>query len=308
MKAKTENMGVEAVTKRNKRREKLILNGWCWLFMSMSLIFYILFQGYPIICSIQYSFLDWSGLTSHAAFIGLQNYSDIITNSEFLASLTNTFAYTFWSLLIGFLIPVVVAVMLNEMIHLKAVFRFLFYFPAMIPGMATALLWYFIFDPGKGGILNILLGALGLEPSQWLQNPKLSIPLIVITMTWRGFGSAMLIYLAALQGINRDLYEAASIDGAGFFRKIWYVQVPCIKSLMGLMLIRQIISVFQVMQEPLAMTSGGPNNASMSLMLSSYYYGFRYFEAGRSMAVGTITFLILAVLTVIYQIASREKD
>ena len=127
-------------------------------------------------------------------------------------------------------------------------------------------------------------------------------------MTWRGFGSAMLIYLAALQGINRDLYEAASIDGAGFFRKIWYVQVPCIKSLMGLMLIRQIISVFQVMQEPLAMTSGGPNNASMSLMLNSYYYGFRYFEAGRSMAVGTITFLILAVLTVIYQIASREKD
>ena len=134
------------------------------------------FVAAACICSIQYSFLDWSGLTSHAAFIGLQNYSDIITNSEFLASLTNTFAYTFWSLLIGFLIPVVVAVMLNEMIHLKAVFRFLFYFPAMIPGMATALLWYFIFDPGKGGILNILLGALGLEPSQWLQNPKLSIP------------------------------------------------------------------------------------------------------------------------------------
>ena len=278
-----------------------------WVLLVPSVIMFIVVLWQPLVSGVVLSFFETKGYDA-VAFIGLQNYSDIITNSEFLASLTNTFAYTFWSLLIGFLIPVVVAVMLNEMIHLKAVFRFLFYFPAMIPGMATALLWYFIFDPGKGGILNILLGALGLEPSQWLQNPKLSIPLIVITMTWRGFGSAMLIYLAALQGINRDLYEAASIDGAGFFRKIWYVQVPCIKSLMGLMLIRQIISVFQVMQEPLAMTSGGPNNASMSLMLSSYYSGFRYFEEGSSMAVGTITFLILAVLTVIYQIASREKD
>lgn len=269
------------------------------------MFFVVLWQ--PLVSGVVLSFFETKGYDA-VNFIGLQNYKDIITNSEFMASLLNTFAYTFWSLAIGFLLPVIVAIMLNEMIHCKAVYRFLFYFPAMIPGMATALLWYFIFDPSEGGILNMLLGTLGMEPSQWLQNPKLSIPLIVITMTWRGFGSAMLIYLAALQGINRDLYEAAGIDGAGFFRKVWYVQVPNIKSLLGLMLIRQIISVFQVMQEPLAMTSGGPNNASMSLMLSSYYYGFRYFEAGRSMAVGTITFLILAVLTVIYQLASRQKD
>lgn len=281
------------------------LGSWVLLVPSVLMFLVVLWQ--PLVSGVVLSFFKTKGYDP-VAFAGLQNYKDILTNSEFMASLLNTFAYTFWSLVIGYLLPVVVAVMLNEMIHLKAVYRFLFYFPGMIPGMATALLWYFIFDPSEGGILNMILGAIGMEPSQWLQNPKLSIPLIVITMTWRGFGSAMLIYLAALQGINRDLYEAASIDGAGFFRKVWYVQVPCIKSLLGLMLIRQIISVFQVMQEPLAMTSGGPNNASMSLMLSNYYYGFRYFEAGRSMAVGTITFLILAVLTVIYQIASRKKD
>lgn len=278
-----------------------------WVLLVPSVLMFLVVLWQPLVSGVVLSFFKTKGYDP-VEFIGLQNYADIITNSEFMASLLNTFAYTFWSLLIGFLLPVVVAVMLNEMIHFKAVYRFLFYFPAMIPGMATALLWYFIFDPGEGGILNMLLGAAGLEPSQWLQNPRLSIPLIVVTMTWRGFGSAMLVYLAALQGINRDLYEAASIDGAGFFRKVWYVQLPFIKSLMGLMLIRQIISVFQVMQEPLAMTSGGPNNASMSLMLSSYYYGFRYFEAGRSMAVGTITFLILAVLTVIYQVVSRKKD
>lgn len=281
------------------------MGSWILLVPSVLMFFVVLWQ--PLVSGVILSFFKTQGYEA-VEFIGLQNYKDILTNSEFLAALKNTFEYTGWSLLIGFLFPVVVAIMLNEMIHLKAVYRFVFYFPAMIPGMATALLWYFIFDPSEGGILNTILGILGLEPSQWLQNPDLTIPLIVLTMTWRGFGSSMLIYLAALQGINRDLYEAASIDGAGFFRKVRYIQFPHIKSLMGLMLIRQIISVFQVMQEPLAMTSGGPNNASISLMLSSYNYGFRYLEAGRSMAVGTITFLILAVLTVIYQVASRKKD
>lgn len=127
-------------------------------------------------------------------------------------------------------------------------------------------------------------------------------------MTWRGFGSTMLIYLASLQGINKDLYEAASIDGAGFVQKIRYIQYPALKSLMGLILVKQIIGVFQIMQEPLAMTGGGPNNASMSLMLSSYNYGFKYFQVGRSMAVGTITFLILTVLTIIYQVMSRKEE
>lgn len=278
-----------------------------WILLVPSVIMFIVVMWQPLISGVVLSFFETKGYDA-VKFIGLQNYKDILTNSEFMAALTNTFAYTGWSLVIGFLFPVLVAIMLNEMVHLKAVYRFVFYFPGMIPGMATALLWYFIFDPSEGGVLNMILSAFGLAPCQWLQDANLTIPLIVLTMTWRGFGSSMLIYLASLQGINQDLYEAASIDGAGFFRKVWCIQFPHLKGLLGLMLIRQIISVFQVMQEPLAMTSGGPNNASMSLMLSSYYYGFRYFEAGRSMAVGTITFLILAVLTIIYQLAFRKKD
>lgn len=281
------------------------IGSWVLLVPSIIMFFVVLWQ--PLVSGVILSFFKTQGYEA-VEFIGLQNYKDILSNSEFMAALANTFEYTGWSLLIGFLFPVLVAIMLNEMIHLKAVYRFLFYFPAMIPGMATALLWYFIFDPSESGILNMILGFFGFDPSQWLQNPDLTIPLIVLTMTWRGFGSSMLIYLASLQGINRDLYEAASIDGAGFFRKIWHIQFPHIKSLLALMMIRQIISVFQVMQEPLAMTSGGPNNASISLMMSSYNYGFQYFEAGRSMAVGTITFLILAALTVIYQLAFRKKD
>lgn len=281
------------------------LGSWILLVPTIILFFIVLWQ--PLVSGLALSFYKTVGYEA-TEFIGLQNYKDIITNSEFRAALLNTFAYTGWSLALGFAVPLLIAIMLNEMIHMKSVYRFIFYFPSMIPGMATALLWYFIFDPSQGGILNILLGKIGMGPSQWLQDARLSIPLIVLTMTWRGFGSAMLIYLASLQGINQDLYEAASIDGAGFFRKVWSIQIPHLKSLIMLMLIRQIIGVFQVMQEPLAMTSGGPNNASISLMLESYYYGFRYFQAGKSMAVGAITFLILAVLTIIYQIMARKKN
>lgn len=275
-----------------------------WVLLVPTLFLFVVILWEPLISGLVLSFYRTVGYDA-TEFVGLQNYLDILSNSEFLSALKNTFAYTGWSLVIGFLTPLIIAIMLNEMVHMKAVYRFLFYFPSMIPGMATALLWYFIFDPSKGGILNILLGFIGLEPSQWLQNPKLTIPLIVLTMTWRGFGGSMLIYLAALQGINQNLYEAASVDGAGFFRKVWNIQIPQLRNLILLMLIRQIIGVFQVMQEPLAMTAGGPNNASISLMLESYYYGFKYFQAGRSMAVGGITFLILAVFTVIYQFVSR---
>lgn len=309
MKKKSETAGQFQVS--TAKKEKLWnairrdFGSWILLVPSIIMFFVVLWQ--PLVSGVVLSFFKTQGYEA-VEFMGLQNFEDILTNSEFMAALKNTFAYTGWSLVIGFLFPVVVAIMLNELVHMKAIYRFVFYFPAMIPGMATALLWYFIFDPSESGILNMILGFLGMEPSQWLQNSELTIPLIVLTMTWRGFGSSMLIYLATLQGINRDLYEAASIDGAGFFRKIWHIQFPHLKSLLALMMIRQIISVFQVMQEPLAMTSGGPNNASISLMLSSYNYGFRYFEAGRSMAVGTITFLILAVLTVIYQLAVRKLD
>ncbi|MFV0401063.1 MAG: carbohydrate ABC transporter permease [Oscillospiraceae bacterium] len=278
-----------------------------WILLVPTLILFIIVLWQPLLSGLVLSFFETSGYET-VRFNGLQNYRDIITNSEFTAALVNSFAYTFWSLAIGFLMPLVVAMMLNEMVHLKALYRFTFYFPSMIPGMATALLWYFIFDPGEGGVLNMILALFGRSPSMWLQNSALTIPLIVITMTWRGFGGTMLIYLAALQGINQDLYEAASIDGAGFFRKVWHIEVPQLKSMIMLMLIRQIIGVFQVMQEPLAMTGGGPNNASISLMLESYYYGFRYFEAGRSMAVGAVTFVILAVLTVIYQLISKRQE
>jgi multiple sugar transport system permease protein len=276
-------------------------NAAAWILLFPSIVCFIVVLWQPLVSGLYLSFFETKGYDA-VRFVGFGNYINIMTNSEFKAVLANTF----WSLVIGFLIPLVVAIILNEMMHLKAFFRFVCYFPSMVPGMATTLLWHFMFNPGKNGVLNSFRAVLGLPPSQWLQNTALVIPLIVITMTWRGFGGTMLIYLANLQSLNQDIYEAASLDGAGFFKKVLHITLPHLGGITGLLFIMQIVNVFQIFQEPMAMTGGGPNNASISLMLSSYYYAFRYFNAGRSMAIGAVTFVILLVLTVIYQIATRR--
>lgn len=299
-----------SINAKNSRKNMLTaikrnLGGWVLLIPCVFCFVICVWQ--PLISGIILSFFKTRGYDA-VQFIGLGNYKAVITNSEFNAALINSIAYTVWSLIIGFMLPMIVAIMLNELVHMNSFFKVSIYFPTMMPSVAAALLWYFMFDPGQGGILNMLLRTLHLPMCQWLQNPHLTIILIVFTMTWKGFGGAALIYLASLQGINQELYEAASLDGAGFWKKTTRITFPAISSLTMLMLIMQIISVFQTMNEPLTMTEGGPNNVSISLALESYFYAFRYFQAGRSMAVGAITFLILAVLTVVYQITSKHID
>lgn len=297
----TDSKGIKSVLRTIKKDLP------AWLLISPSLILFIVFVWQPLLSGIILSFYETKGYNA-VKFIGLKNYIDVISDSAFLRTLANTFSYTLWSLVIGYLVPIIIALIINEMVHLKPFFKFSVYFPGMVPGVATALMWYFLFDPGDKGILNMLMKFFGLPISQWLQNPKLTIPLIVVTMTWRGFGSTAILYLASLQGVNQELYEVASLDGAGIWKRIRHITIPQISGIIVLLFIMQIIGVFQVMSEPLTMTEGGPNNASMSLMLQAYFYGFRYFQAGRSMAVGAITFVILMSLTIIYFKMKKNAD
>lgn len=278
-----------------------------WLLMLPSLLMFLFFTWQPLVSGIILSFYQTKGFNM-VKFIGLGNYQEVLANSSFNAALMNSVSYTVWSLVIGFTIPILVAILLNEVIHLNGFFKFSFYFPSMIPGMATFLMWAFMYNPAKWGVLNNILTNLGLQPFGWLNIPQYTIMLIVITMTWAGFGGTALIYMASLQGINQELYEAASLDGAGFFQKIRYITIPTIKNIIMLMLIMQIITVFQVMIQPLSMTGGGPNDASLSLMLQSYLYAFNYIKAGPSMAVGVITFLILIIPTICYFILTKKDQ
>ena len=162
------------------------------------------------------------------------------------------------------------------------------------------MLWYFMYSPDVSGLFNSLFIKMGIEPFGWLQEPAWVIPLIVVSMTWHSAGVTTMYYFAALQGVNRELYEAALIDGAGFIKRIKTVTFPHISKISLLFLVRQIISVFSIMEQPLQMTDGGPNNASMSLGLQTYKYAFIQNKPQLSMALSVIMFLILCIATVFY--------
>lgn len=278
-----------------------------WLILAPSIILFTFYIWEPMIYSLVLSVHETKGFRMER-FVGLQNYIDVLKDNVFHQALINTFFYVIWSLIIGFLVPIVVALIINEMVHLNSFFRFSIYFPNMVPGVAALVLWGFLFDPSEGGLLNAIRIKLGLQPSDWLQNPKLTIPLLIFIMTWKAAGSTALIYIARLQGINQELYEAACIDGAGIFRRIVHITLPELYSTARMLLIMQIIFVFQVLYEPLVLTGGGPNNASLSLMLLSYNYAFVDFVAGKSATVSVLVTLILMCLTFIYMKATKENN
>ncbi len=278
-----------------------------WLLILPFVFLFVAFFVEPAIRGILWSFREMNGYTP-GEFAGLANYRAVLQDTQFTTTLLNTVKYVLWSLVIGFWPPVILAIMLNEMKWGKKYFKFAFYFPCMVPGIASSLLWYYIYFPNESGLLNTALAFFGQDPSGWLQNPDLTIPLILISNTWKAMGSSMLIYLAALQGVNRDLYEAAMMDGAGFWRRLWKISLPQISGIVLINFIRQIIGVFQIMEQPLAMTDGGPNGASMSLGLQGYRYAFQYFRIGESLSLNVVMFLMLSVLTVIYFMVKKRME
>ncbi len=186
------------------------------------------------------------------------------------------------------------------MVHLKGFFKIGVYLPAVIPAVAVYMIWYYLYLPGESGLLNMILNHLGMDSLGWLQDKRYTILLMIVSSTWHSFGINTIMYLAAMQGINGELYEACKIDGGGVLTRIRVVLLPHMFGIMLLLMIRQIIRVFQIMEMPLIMTGGGPNKASMSLALQSYVYAFEYSQIDKGLALGVITFLILISLTIVY--------
>lgn len=299
MKAKSfKNIGAKNFIRKN-------ISGW--LLMLPSLVLFAFFVWEPILSSIRISLYSAQGITLNE-FVGFKNYLRVFKHPDFLPALKNTFSYTFWSLIIGFLVPIILALFISEIRRGKGLFKVGIYLPNIVPGMAMVLMFSFIFKPGVNGILNVILGKFGLPPSAWLTNPKLTKPLIIISLTWKGAGATALLYIAGLQGIDPELYEAAIIDGAGIWKRIRYITLPCIYNLARTLLILQIISVFQILYEPLVMTNGGPNNASISIMQLMYRFAFEKYDYPKASAVAVIICIILSVLTVAYNKLNKKKD
>ncbi len=298
-------MKAKAVKGSKEKFRKRDLLGW--LVMLPSLVLFAFFVWEPLLENIRLSFCT-AKMYTITGFAGLDNYSKVIHDVDFMAAFKNTFAYTFWSLIIGFVVPIILGVLISETVHCKSLFRVGVYFPNIMPSLATIWIWSYFFLPGETGVLNIILGKFGIEPLVWLNNPKWTIPLIIITMTWKSAGATALIYMANISGISPDLYEAATIDGAGIWQRIRHITIPSLSGIVKTMLIMQIISVFQILYEPMIFKNGGPNNASISLMMLMYRYGYRDYNVPKASALSVLICLILIVLSGVYMKATTKKD
>ena len=294
---------MEKINKKQKFNIRAIIHDVpAWLLILPAIILLVLICWRPIVMGIQMAFMNDEG----TRFVGFGNFKSVLSDVLFMKALKNTVLYVLWSLIIGMGLPVVVAIMLNETIHFSSFIKSSLYLPQVIPTIAAALLWYFVYMPDETGLLNQIIGAFGGEIQGWFQNESWTIPLIIISITWKGFGFTAILYLASLQSINRELYEAAMIDGASIFKRTVKITLPHMYPMILLFGVNQVKAIFNIMIEPLSMTGGGPNNASLSLGLHSYRYAFQYFRMSESVALSILMWIIIIIFTIIYIVLDRK--
>ncbi|MGQ9682554.1 MAG: carbohydrate ABC transporter permease [Anaerolineae bacterium] len=257
-------------------------------------ITFIVFTAGPMIYSLFLSFTNWNFLSS-PAFVGFENYARLFSDPLFSKSLANTAYYTFGSVPLITFVGLLVAILMNQKVWGITVFRTIYYIPAVAPVVAAAMLFRWVFDPNYG-MLNQTLRLVGIRGPQWIYSMEWAIPSFILMSLW-GVGGYMIIYLAGLQGVPTELYEAASIDGAGTLRKFFNVTIPMISPVIFFTLVSEIIGSFQVFTAALVMTNGGPNNASLFYVLYLYRNAFSYFKAGYGSALAWVLFVIIMAFT-----------
>jgi multiple sugar transport system permease protein len=282
-------------------------------FLIGAVICFAFFSWYPIVREILLSFQKTSlGVTSWAGFT---NYVRIFHDPTFWQAWRNTAEFTVLALIVGYAVPFFVAILLNELRHARGYLRILVYLPVMLPPTSALLLFAYFYDPGYG-LFNHILHAVHLPISQWVQSPDSTIPTtamisVVIAATWMNMGGATLIYLAALQNIPGELYEAAELDGAGVFKRIWHVTVPQTRLILSMLLALQVVATMQMFVEAFILTNGGTGTAVVSVVNLIYQYAFALSGASNynsASALGVILMLVLAVFSAGYLWLSRDRD
>jgi multiple sugar transport system permease protein len=239
-------------------------------------------------------------------WVGTKNYHVLFTQDPlFYKSLTNTALYVLFSVPIGLTGSLLIALLLNQKAPAMGLFRTLFYLPSLVPAVASSMVWAWVFHP-DAGLLNYGLSKIGIHGPQWLQDPHTALASLIIMSLWGIGGSRMIIFLAGLQGVPDQLYEAASLDGAGRLAKFWHVTVPMITPTIFFNLVLGVIGSFQVFTSAYIMTNGGPDNATMMFVLYLYNNAFRYFKLGKALAMAWVLFAILLVFTGIQFRQSRK--
>ncbi|HKB86501.1 MAG TPA: sugar ABC transporter permease [Ignavibacteriaceae bacterium] len=274
-----------------------------YLFLAPAVTSILIFFFIPVMASFAMSFTDFDiyalGSIDMVRFIGFSNYVQLFGDPLFWQSLQNTMYYVVLASPLSIAVALGAAILLNsKLIKYKGFFRLSYFIPYITTLVAVAIVWRFIYHP-KFGILNYFLSLIGINPIDWLGDPATAMPAIVLMSVWKTFGYNMIIFLAGLQNIPEDLYEAASLEGANEWQKFKAITIPMLSPTTLFVSIITIVGFFQLFAEPYIMTQGGPLNKTLSIVGYMYQEGFRWWNMGYSASISFVLFFIIMIITVL---------
>lgn len=276
---------------RQRRQEAL----WGIACVAPALLGFLIWQLGPIIASLLIAFTDWN-IAGTPEWIGLQNFERMFAQDPlFWQSLRVTAVYTLGSVPLSIVFAFFLAILLNQKVRGLAIFRTIFYLPSIVPVIAASVLWLWLFNPDFG-LLNAAADLLHLPRSQWIYGEGSVIPSLILMSLW-AVGPMMIIFLAGLQGVPRQLYEAVDVDGGNALHKLWHITIPMVTPTILFNLVLSIIGTMQTFTQAYVMTQGGPNNGSLFFVLYLYRKAFQESDMGYASALAWVLFILIAILS-----------
>jgi multiple sugar transport system permease protein len=265
-----------------------------WL-LTPILVFFAVFQYYPILKSIVISFTQYGLLLPETPFVGVQNYVSQFQDPLFLSALGNTLIFVGAAVGVGVTLALTLAVFVERTGRWAKVYRTLYFVPVVTSLMATSMVWRWLYSPD--GLINYLLTSAGLEAQPWLLSESLALPALIVLTIWKNLGFDLVLFSAALQSIPKTYYEASSLEGASAWQNFWYITLPQLRPILLLVSVTAVIRSFRVFTIILAMTQGGPINATRTIVYHIYEQGIQYDEMGYASAAAVILLIIVGMAT-----------
>ena len=290
-------------------RKKMTKENWTGLaVVAPAFVLLAIFLFVPFFMTVGYSFTNYNILKpDRMEFVGLKNFIRLTQDTVFMKSIVNTFVFVILVVPLQVCLALGLALMINRKMKGISVYRLAFFAPTVLSLVVVSILWTYIYNPNNG-LLNSLLGSVGIGPFKFLNDPKTAMLCIVILSAWQGCGFQMMIFLSGLQDIPQYLYEAAAVDGATKWNQFWNITIPGLRNITVFISLSIVVSAFQLIIQPMMMTAGGPQNSTMTIVYEIYQTGFKYNKMGYGSAMALVFTVMVLILTLIQNKLTNKSN
>ena len=290
-------------------KKKMTKENWTGLaFVALAFVLLAIFLFVPFFMTVGYSFTNYNILKpDRMEFVGLKNFIRLTQDTVFMKSIVNTFVFVILVVPLQVCLALGLALMINRKMKGISVYRLAFFAPTVLSLFVVSILWTYIYNPNNG-LLNSLLGSVGIGPFKFLNDPKTAMLCIVILSAWQGCGFQMMIFLSGLQDIPQYLYEAAAVDGATKWNQFLNITIPGLRNITVFISLSIVVSAFQLIIQPMMMTAGGPQNSTMTIVYEIYQTGFKYNKMGYGSAMALVFTVMVLILTLIQNKLTNKSN